>query len=138
MITHYDHRRKLIIVDGLVWGPSESISVRLAIDTGCPECTLLPRVARQLGYDPERDGVETTMRSAVGVEHGHLITIAKLEALDYSYPQLPVHVFELANGWGIDGLIGLRFLDELNYEIRAREGIIISERADTGPVSGGS
>ena len=37
-------------------------------------------------------------------------------------PDYRIHVFELATGNDIDGLLGLSFLNELNYEVRSKEG----------------
>lgn len=36
---------------------------------------------------------------------------------------------DLPEGWGIDGLIGLSFLRQFNYEIRSIEGRILVDRA---------
>jgi len=41
-----------------------------------------------------------------------------------------VHVFDLATGDDIDGLIGLSLLNEFNYEVRSREGRLRVERID--------
>jgi hypothetical protein len=47
----------------------------------------------------------------------------------FKKPAFRVHVQELPEGWGIDGLIGLGFLRLLNYEVRSLEGRIRAERA---------
>jgi hypothetical protein len=40
-----------------------------------------------------------------------------------------VHAQDLPEGWGIEGLVGLTFLRQFNYEIRSLEGRILVERA---------
>lgn len=125
-VTTFDNTRDLIFVPVRVWGPAGVARLRLAVDTGCAECTLVPRVARQLGYDVE-GGQPTRIRSAIGIEYGRRITVDRFEALGFWLTELTVHVFDLAQVEDFDGLLGLRFLDELHYEIRQDEGIIIAD-----------
>jgi hypothetical protein len=53
----------------------------------------------------------------------------RLATLGFTLTDFRIHVFDLAAGHGIDGLIGLSFLNELNYEVRSREGLIRVEQA---------
>jgi len=50
-------------------------------------------------------------------------------ALGFVVPDYRIHVFDLATGDDIDGLIGLSFLDQFNYEVRSREGRLRVEPA---------
>lgn len=129
VITGYDPTRDLIIVKAHVQGEAAALDVHLVLDTGCAQCTLRPAVANALGYGVERQIRSTAVRTALGVEHGYMINLAAFDALGHGFREFPVNVFALAGGDDIDGLLGLRFLNELNYEIRAREGIIIAEKA---------
>ena len=52
----------------------------------------------------------------------------EFEALGFTRSAFPVNVFELANRYGIEGLIGLNFLERFNYEIRSAEGRILVEK----------
>jgi hypothetical protein len=70
------------------------------------------------------------MRSAVGREEGYMLRVARFACLGYREESFRVHVQDLPEGWGIEGLIGLSFLRQLNYEVRSREGRILAERAD--------
>ncbi|MBK7073617.1 MAG: hypothetical protein IPH44_15060 [Myxococcales bacterium] len=49
--------------------------------------------------------------------------MARFATLGFSHQRFRVHVFDLAEGYGIDGLVGLSFLDHLNYEIRSVESV---------------
>ena len=40
-----------------------------------------------------------------------------------------IHVFDLAAGYGIDGLVGLSFLNNFDYEVRSRAGLIRVDHA---------
>jgi hypothetical protein len=49
-------------------------------------------------------------------------------ALGFTCNDFRIHVHDLPEGIGIDGLLGLSFLRQLNYEIRSAEGRILAER----------
>ena len=44
-----------------------------------------------------------------------------------------VHVHDLGDGFGIDGLIGLNFLREFNVELRPGEGRLRVDRITASP-----
>ena len=69
------------------------------------------------------------MRSAVGREEGYLIRVGSFVCLGHEMTDYQVHAHDLPEGWGIEGLLGLTFLRQLNYEIRSLEGRILVERA---------
>jgi len=50
-------------------------------------------------------------------------------ALGFVVPDYRIHVFDLATGDDINGLIGLSFLTQFNCEFRFAEGRIRVERA---------
>ncbi len=99
------------------------------MDTGASVTLFRPEVLDDLGYSPRQAHVVTKIRSAVGEEPGYMIRISRFRALGYEVRDLDAHAHDLPEGFGIDGLLGLNFLKELNYEIRSREGRIVSERA---------
>ncbi len=127
--THFDATRDLIIVEARVWRSLESVPVSLAIDTGSSETVLAPYVVDDLGFNPRDGDVITRVRSAIGEEQGYTLRVTQFAALGFTLRDFRVHVFDLAAGFGIDGLIGLSFLRKFNYEIRSIEGQIRVERA---------
>jgi len=89
----------------------------------------MPSIVDDLGYSP-RDGERvTTVRSAIGAEQGYTLRVKRFSALGFTLPDYLVNLFDLATGDDIDGLIGLSFLDQFNYEVRSKEGRILVERA---------
>lgn len=55
--------------------------------------------------------------------------VAELAALGVSLPNCVVNVFDI--GWDdIDGLLGMSFLSELNFEIRPAERRILAQRIE--------
>ena len=69
----------------------------------------------------------TTVRAAIGMEHGYTLRVTRFSALGYGIPNVRIHVFDLAEGFGLDGLIGLSFLRQFNYQVRSAEGRIVVE-----------
>jgi predicted aspartyl protease len=128
--TRFDRTRDLIFVSGRVWGAHGSPApLRLVLDTGAAETIIVPEVLDELGYNPRQGEAITMMRSAVGREEGYMIRVARFACLGHHAAAFLVHAHDLPEGWGIDGLIGLSFLRQLNYEIRSLEGRILVERA---------
>ncbi len=71
-------------------------------------------------------------RTAVGSEEGHVLAVAELTVLGFARPSFPVHVFDLGYD-DIDGLLGLDFLADLNYEIRSAERQVSVEEIESLP-----
>ena len=125
--TPFDPEADLIVVNATIWGPRGSIPARMAIDTGSAATVLIPDVVDELGYSA-RDGMtRTSVTTAIGKEHGYLLKVSQLDALGFTRTAFPIHVFELANRYWIEGLIGLNLLQGFNYEIRSEEGRIFVE-----------
>jgi predicted aspartyl protease len=129
-VTRFDRARDLIFVGGRVWGPhGPPALLRLVLDTGAAETIIVPAFLDELGYSPSQGEAITTMRSAVGREEGYMIRVARFACLGHHATAFLVHAHDLPEGWGIDGLIGLSFLRQFNYEIRSIEGRILVDRA---------
>jgi predicted aspartyl protease len=128
-ITRFNRKRDLIIVHARVWSPRSRRRLRLAIDTGSSDTVVTPDLVEQLGYSV-RDGEHIkTIRSAIGREQGFTLCVKRFSALGFATPNYLLHVFDLATGDDIDGLIGLSFLRQFNCEFRFAEGGIRVERA---------
>jgi predicted aspartyl protease len=126
-VTAFDPACDLIIIEALICGPRRAIPARLVVDTGAGATTLVPDMLDQIGYGP-RDGQGTTsVSTAVGKEQGYIQRLSNFTALGFSVPDFRVNVFDLAERYGFDGLLGLNFLSQFNYEIRSAEGRILVE-----------
>jgi len=120
----------LIVVIAWLWSPRNSRRVSLAVDTGSSDTVVTPGIMDLLGYSA-RDGEHVmTVRSAIGREQGWTLRVRSFSALGFVVPDYRIHVFDLATGDDIDGLLGLSYLDQFNYEVRSREGRLRVERAD--------
>jgi predicted aspartyl protease len=128
-VTRIDRSRGLLVVKAQIWGPHCDQTLSLAIDTAAADTVVTPELIDKLGYSP-RDGERiTTVRTAIGKEHGYSLRVKRFFTLGFAVPDYRINVFDLATGDDIDGLIGLSFLDELNDEVRSKEGRIRVERA---------
>jgi hypothetical protein len=67
------------------------------------------------------------MTSAIGKEHGYILQVRRFAALGVAREDFRVHVFDLPDRYGIDGLIGLSFLRALNVELRFGDDKIVIE-----------
>lgn len=127
-VTRFDPASDLIIVSARLWGPRGDKRVSLALDTAASETHLVPDVLDDLGYSPRQGEQVTVVRSAIGSEQGYLMRVARFSALGFTSSDFRIHVHDLPDGFGIDGLLGLSFLKQLNYEIRSNEGRILADR----------
>jgi clan AA aspartic protease (TIGR02281 family) len=124
--TPFAAHRELIFVRARIAGPFGTRAARFVLDTGAVYTTITPEVADDLSYSA-RDGIRPTrVRTAVGSEQGYVLAVATLSVLGISARGLLVHVFDLGHS-DIDGLLGLNFLSQLNYEIRSAERRILVE-----------
>jgi clan AA aspartic protease (TIGR02281 family) len=117
---------ELIFVRGRIAGPLGTATARLVLDTGAAYTTITPEIADHIGYSARDKTRSTRVRTAVGSEQGYALPVAKLSVLGIVAPSLLVHVFDLGHS-DIDGLVGLNFLNLLNYEIRLAERRILVE-----------
>lgn len=109
-----------------VKGPRGTSRAGLVLDTGSEMTTLTHKLAESLGYSP-RDGLRLTTSGLLRAEpDGYVLRIAQLDTLQLSAKDLEVSVVDL-DFPGIGGVLGMNFLGELNFEVRAREQKIIVE-----------
>lgn len=129
-VTRFDRTRDLIIVRGLVWGGTgPPAPLRLAVDTAAAETIIVPEILDELGYSPRQGEAITVLRSAVGREEGYLIRVTRFACLGFHTPDFRVHAHDLPEEFGLDGLLGLSFLRQFDYQVRSLQGRILVERA---------
>jgi predicted aspartyl protease len=100
--------------------------VRLVLDTGAVLTTIVPRVAETIGFTSAGRVARSIIRSATANEHGYIVRLAQLSALGFSVPDVHADVADL--GHDIDGVLGMNFLSDFNFEIRPAELRILAER----------
>jgi predicted aspartyl protease len=127
--TKFDPHLDLILVDVEIDGPRRQRQFTFALDTACTETLVAHHALDQIGYQA-RDGESiATVTSALGQEQGYRLRVTRLQALGHAFESFRVNVQDLPDNAGIDGLLGLNFLRQLNYEIRSKEGRIVAALA---------
>lgn len=127
-VTRFDPSDSLIIVEAWLWGPRGKAKLDLALDTAATHTHIVPDIVDELGYSPRLGEQITSVQSAIGREPGYLMRVSRFKALGFSATDFRVHVHDLGEGLGIDGLLGLTFLRQFNIEIRPVEGRLLVHR----------
>ena len=60
------------------------------------------------GSSPRHGEKITRVLSAVSEEQGYTLRVTQFQTLGFTLVDFSVHVFDLAAGYGLDGLVGLR------------------------------
>jgi len=120
----FDPTGGLVVVQAEIFGPSGSIILRLALDTGATGTMINVAPLTAAGYDaslaPERIQVTT----GSGVEFAPRIVAARIRALGQERSDFPVLAHTLPPSASVDGLLGLDFLRGQVVHIDFRRGSI--------------
>ena len=121
----FDRHEGLIIVRAELFGPSGSIVVRLALDTGATSTTINAGLLNSIGYDPALvpDRVQLTTGSAV--EYAPRLAINKIEALGQERVNFLIVAHTLPPSASVDGLLGLDFFRGQELNLNFRQGVIM-------------
>jgi Aspartyl protease len=133
-ITRFDPADPLIIITAWIHGPRGSKPLALAFDTAATQTHIVPDALDDIGYGPQHGDRITSITSAIGEEPGYMMPVAKFSALGFTVNDFRIHVHDLPDTLGIQGLLGLSFLKQFNYEIRSAEGRICATPIGTDPV----
>ena len=106
----FEPQRGLIIVNAELSGPTGSVILRLALDTGATGTLVNPALLVAVGYDPALAPDRLQMTTGSGVEFAPLVTIDRLTALGHERSKLPVLGHTLPPSANVDGLLGLDFM----------------------------
>jgi predicted aspartyl protease len=122
----------LIVIEVAIAGPRGADTARLILDTGAALTTVIPAIAESIGYSAADRIARSIVRSAAAEEHGYILRVDRVTALGIELLNVHVNVAELSHG--IDGVLGMNFLSQINLELRPAERRIIVERiAASGP-----
>jgi predicted aspartyl protease len=77
----FDAQQGLITVPAELWGPTGSVVLRLALDTGATRTLVNVGLLVALGYDPALAAERIQVTTGSGVEFAPRLTLSKLAAL---------------------------------------------------------
>ena len=110
MSYSFNPQRGLVVLQAELFGPSGSIVLRLALDTGATRTMINFAPLTANGYDrslaPER--VQVTTFS--GVEYAPRISVSRIKTMGQERSHFPVLAHTLPPSASVDGLLGLDFL----------------------------
>ncbi len=124
--SSFDLDGDLIVVDATVVGPIRHADVRLVLDTGAVLTTLIPAIAESIGYTSAARIAWSVTRTAAATERGYIVQLAHITTLGFTVPDSHAVVADL--GYGVDGVLGMNFLSDFNFEIRPAERRILVEK----------
>jgi hypothetical protein len=122
--TRFRPGGKLIIIHPWIWGQLGDRISRMALDPAATLTLVVPELLYSLGYSP-RDGERITeVTTVINVQRGFDLRVQRFRDLGFEFTDFLVHVQDLHRKAGIEGLLGLNFLNHFNYEVRSRDGLI--------------
>ena len=116
--------RGLVVVQTEVFGPSGSMVLRLALDTGATGTLISVAPLTAIGYDPSLAPERVQVTTGSGVEFAPRILVAQLRVMGQERVDFPVLAHTLPPSASVDGLLGLDFLRGQVATIDFRRGII--------------
>ena len=127
MSIPFDPREGLIIVPAELWGPSGSVVLRLALDTGATSTVVNVGMLVAIGYDPALAPDRVQVTTGSGVEFAPRITLRQITALEQQRTDFAVLGHTLPPSAGVDGLLGLDYVRGLRLTVDLRSGLALLE-----------
>ena len=118
----FNARRGLIIVRAELFGPSGSIVLRLALDTGATATMVNVGPLAAVGYDPSLAVARVQVTTGSGVEYVPRIEVSRIKVLGQERVDFSMLSHTLPPSAGIDGLLGLDFLRGRKLRIDLAKG----------------
>lgn len=108
-----------------LWGPTGSVVLRLALDTGATATLVNIAMLVGVGYDPALAPTRVQVTTGSGVEYVPRVTLSRIRALGQECVDFGVLGHTLPPSAGVDGLLGLDFFRGQSVTIDFRTGRVI-------------
>ncbi len=124
MSQPFDGGRGLIVVPAELFGPSGSVVLHLAVDTGATQTMINVGLLAFAGYDPSLvpDRVQVTTGS--GVEYAPRVPVDRIDVLGQGRRDFPVLAHTLPPSAHIDGLLGLDYMRQQQLVVDFRRNTV--------------
>ena len=120
----FDNTKSLVLVSGVLHGPDRAVTVLLGLDAGATKTCLSPASLFRVGLFIHPFGETASLNTANGVIQIPVTEISGLRCLGQTKFNLKIHCHAFSSRLGIDGLLGLDFLQNLDLHIDFRNGTI--------------
>lgn len=124
MTLPFDPQQGLIVVPAELWGPTGSVVLRLALDTGATATLVNIAMLVGVGYDPALAPTRVQVTTGSGVEYVPRVTLSRIRALGQERVDFGVLGHTLPPSAGVDGLLGLDFFRGQSVTIDFRAGYL--------------
>ena len=124
MSYSFNAHRGLVIIPTEIVGPSGSIVLRLALDTGATATMMNVAPLTTVGYDPSLAPERVQVTTGSGVEYAPRISVTRILAVGQERHDFLVLAHTLPPSASIDGLLGLDFLRGQILQLDLRQGTI--------------
>lgn len=132
MMSPFERSGDLMTVAAKVWGTHGARELILVIDTGAAATSIEPAILKELGYSSRDAILQTRVPTPVGVQHGHLLRVRQFHALGAKLSSFVVQALALNDQYGVDGLLGMNFLEIYTFTVRPRDRQIHLESVTSG------
>ena len=122
MSVPFNPQQGLIVVPAELWGPTGSVVLRLALDTGATSTVVNVGLLVAMGYDPALAPDRIQITTGSGVEFVPRVTVEKIVALGRQQTGFPVLGHTLPPSAGVDGLLGLDYIRGQSLTLDFRTG----------------
>ena len=121
----FDPGQGLIVVSVELCGPTGSVVLRLALDTGATGTVINAATLVAVGYDPALAPERIQVTTGSGVEFAPRLLLDKVVALGREHRDFPVLCHTLPPSAGVDGLLGLDAFRGESLTVYFRTGRLI-------------
>jgi predicted aspartyl protease len=128
----FERSGDLMLITARVWKGPGYRELRLVIDTGAAATSIEPAILEGLGYSSRDAILRTRVPSPGGVQQGHLLRVDRFHALGAELSNFVVQALALDDEYGVDGLLGMNFLENYNFTVRPRDKQIHLEPLESG------
>ena len=120
----FDPARGLIVVRAELHGPSADIGLNLALDTGASQAMVNVIPLTLAGYLPGGATEHVEITTGSGVAYAPPVPVLRVSALGQEKAEFPVLAHTLPPSAGIDGLLGLDFMQDRILRVDFRQSSI--------------
>lgn len=119
----YKLDKRLLVIPVLFHGKYGSYDAELIVDTGASLTILQPLAIHALGFSQVDQTGISTVQSPIGKESGFRVRLPAIECLGRSIKNFEVACHDVGLKH-LDGLLGMNFLEQFDFCIYPRKGVI--------------
>ena len=124
MTSRFEPDKDLVVVRSELYGPAGNTIVRLAVDTGATMTLLNVTPLKLVGHDPSSSSARIEVTTGSGVEHVPCVSVNSIKAMGHERTNFPVLAHTLPLSAGVDGVIGLDYMQARILRIDFRRSLI--------------